>query len=727
MSVNYGASLQEWVTLHVLLGLTPDLLPVVANPNSEISPNSKMKDKGKTPSRYNKSRHVTGFAKWTEHHTTPAEVESWVKEPDYGVCIQTRKIRAFDIDIADPSKAARIKDFILSYLDFPLPERYRENSGKCLLAFKLPGEYAKHIIKTPYGNIEFLATGQQFVACGTHTSGVRYAWRGGLPDEIPELSAEKFAQIWAALKKYFAIEETEKERGVRKNGQDIGADDAIAGVLTHLGWGSQGQIFIECPFKDEHTTDSGDSETAYFPKGTRGYEQGHFVCLHAHCADRTDAEFEDALGLRDNEFEVIIPEEIDGNQIMLPPDRPIFRRSSAKSSEVLATIDNLLLAVARPDICGLRVAYDRFRDDILVGEPDSSAPLRPLVDKDYTFMQNLLERKIGFRSISLDLLRRAVESVAHEFAFDSAVDWLKGLKWDGVNRIDSFMHRYMGATGSPYHMAVSRYMWTALAGRTLCPGIKADMVPIFVGEQGIMKSSAVAAFAPTRDAFVNISLGESDDNLSRKMKGKQVAEIGELRGLHTRELEAIKEFIVKTHDEWVPKYKECRVVFARRLVFIGTTNSRQFLADESGNRRWLPVDVEGVNIRQLLIDRDQLWAEARDLFLADGIAYEDAERLAKEVHDNYMIVDPWEEFILQWLNTADEMDGHTPSDCAFITTESLLKDALGFDTRQMRGITEGKRVGTIMRKLNYSRKKARHNGRMVWGWEKPIAQRSEFC
>src|SRR5690606_14634369 len=114
---------------------------------------------------------------------------------------------------------------------------------------------------------------------------------------------------------------------------------------------------------------------------------------------------------------------------------------------------------------------------------------------------------------------------------------------------------------------------------------KADMAPILVGQQGAGKSTAVAAMAPAPEFFAEISFSEKDEDLARKMRGRLVAEIGELRGLHTREQEAIKAFVSRTHENWIPKYREFAVQFPRRLVFIGTTNKDEFLADETGNRR----------------------------------------------------------------------------------------------------------------------------------------------
>ena len=76
--------------------------------------------------------------------------------------------------------------------------RFRENSGKCLLAFELPGEYGKGVLKVAGGIVEFLANGQQCVVAGAHSSGARYEWQGGLPDVVPAVSAEAFEALWAA-------------------------------------------------------------------------------------------------------------------------------------------------------------------------------------------------------------------------------------------------------------------------------------------------------------------------------------------------------------------------------------------------------------------------------------------------------------------------------------------------------------------------------------------------
>lgn len=300
----YGAASAEWNHFSLILGLGADLLPVVSNPTAQISPNSTMHDLGKTPSRYNGHRHVVGIPGWAQHEATDTEVSRWSREPDYGICVNTRAVRAIDVDVPDNALATDIFEFIESAGYVHLPQRWRTNSGKFLLAFTLPGTMAKRVLKVEGGIIEFLATGQQFIAVGTHTSGVPYEWAGGLPDEFPVLSLEQFEALWVALDERFSVAPSAQSKVSDKAGklaQATHSDPVAAHMFEHGMVRSQdrgGKLHIVCPWQADHTNGGhdGDTSTTYWPAHTGGYVQGHFKCLHAHCADRSDGEFKNAMG-----------------------------------------------------------------------------------------------------------------------------------------------------------------------------------------------------------------------------------------------------------------------------------------------------------------------------------------------------------------------------------------------------------------------------------------------
>lgn len=52
--------------------------------------------------------------------------------------------------------------------------------------------------------IEALGEGQQFVAAGTHSSGIRYQWEGGLPNLIPVITQAAMDQMWEKLTQAYA-------------------------------------------------------------------------------------------------------------------------------------------------------------------------------------------------------------------------------------------------------------------------------------------------------------------------------------------------------------------------------------------------------------------------------------------------------------------------------------------------------------------------------------------
>lgn len=726
-SPRYGATLNEWATFDVLMGLTADLLPTVHHPKAVISPDSKMRDTGKVPSQYNRRGQVVGISEWTKKQADERDIARWTAKPDYGICLQTRTVRALDIDVPDHDTAVKIMAFITERVGV-LPLRFRGNSNKFLLAFKVAGQMPKRVIKVrekvidaagkttePAWIIEFLATGQQFVVAGTHASGARIEWAWGDHEDFPTLTLEQFEMLWAALEKEFGVAPATMG-GLRRRGESFESDDAAAQAIIDKGLmldiGNDGQLFIECPWKDGHSMDSGITECAYFPRGSGGYDLGHFKCMHAGCAARKDEEFEDALGLRADMFDVVEP--VLGEDEKPAPEAPPFERDKFGSPK--ANLYNLDLVLVRPDLIHCEIKYDVFRDEDMMRRPGGG--WRRLSDGDVVKIRKHLERVLGFRPIARELIRDALTAHGDDYRFDSAIEWLNDEvpAWDGVKRIDNFMADYFGAEPGIYATAVGQYMWSALAGRILEPGVKADMAVILQGEQGVIKSTAIAALAPCEEQFGEISLGAKDDKLARMTRAKTVIELGELRGFYAKDFEDIKAWLVRRFDEWRPVYKERLIRYRRRCIFIGTTNHAEFLIDDTGNRRFLPLNVQRADIDRIRRDRLQLWAEARLLFLANGVAWKDAEDLAKDEHDKFTVSDSWGDDISKWLQL-DDMGGVKPEAKPYLKMGDVLREALNIDARTA-NIGHEKRAGRVLRQLKYQSVRITVEGKKQRVWVK---------
>jgi P4 family phage/plasmid primase-like protien len=133
-------------------------------------------------------------------------------------------VRAIDCDITDADLAERVAASIAERVE--LPKRTRANSAKFLHPFRIDGTYQKTVIQLGGDNkIEFLANGQQFVAAGRHSSCAMYEWEGGLPIEIPKLTAEEFEALWGALAAEF---------GTAPAKASLAASDLIGGMTLTL-------------------------------------------------------------------------------------------------------------------------------------------------------------------------------------------------------------------------------------------------------------------------------------------------------------------------------------------------------------------------------------------------------------------------------------------------------------------------------------------------------------
>lgn len=765
---SFGATRAQWAHWSLILGLTEDLLPVVSNPGAQIAGESTLKTIGKVPSRYNARGLVVGIKEWTSLRATIAQCEAWSKRDDYGICLQTRSIRAIDVDVGDVAIASDLRARLCDLLGLPLNTACHGRPGSARVALALrvvgvnSGGLAKRVItlRDGAGAIEFLAGGQQFIIAGTYSSGGRYFWVGGEPDAIPTVTLEQLDACWAALDSEFGdgswtggglADHRSAARGLgRLNGVDrAGADDPVAAWLAARGWvigQDRDKLWVACPWADEHTVDTGGSSTAWFCAGTGGYEQGHFECLHAHCARRSDTEFLEAVGYEQSfaeDFEMLGPglaAGVDraglsgaapgpggaagavgvgagatGGALVAVQDPcaswwlagPGQGLTKGKKGKWAATAVNVARALATAG-WWRRVQWDEFRQE-LFWSAWSGPGVGELVawrSDDFFKAREQLELA-NFEPMGKELLRDAIFRVARADGFDSAQRWLGGLQWDGVDRVPGFLTDYFDAQPCAYAAAVSCYLWTAMAGRVLDPGCKADMVPILqTDRQGMGKSSGIEAIAPHRDFYTTLDLAERDDALSRRLRGILVAELVELRGLKSREHESIKAWVSQRADRWVPKYEELAVTVQRRFVMVGTTNETDFLSDATGNRRWLPIAVGQGNVEAIERDREQLWAQAAALFTGGGVAWRDAELRAAAEHEQWESEEIGIDAVEQWLveNPAESY-----------RTEQVLREALGYDRRNIR-IMDEKRVSRIMRKLHYSQFVRRINGKNTRIW-----------
>lgn len=289
--------------------------------------------------------------------------------------------------------------------------------------------------------------------------------------------------------------------------------------------------------------------------------------------------------------------------------------------------------------------YDLFRKEILFnGEP--------MEDTDVVRAQIWLQRDIDLNGISKTVVQDAVEERAKSCEFNSALDWLRGLEWDGVARVDSWVPVVYGVENDEYHQKVGSNWLRAMVKRLVMPGSKFDHVLVVQGGQGVRKTTSFAVLGGPFHVETTVHAGSKD--FLMQFDGKAIVEFSEGETLNRSETKELKAIITRTHDKYRAPYARRDKEHPRMCVFCMTTNDVEFLKDETGNRRWWIVkmpDEVSANVEWLEENRDQLYAEAFARVKEE--TWEVPEEEALRWQEDARNVDVLEEEVVEWFTALD--------------------------------------------------------------------------
>jgi predicted P-loop ATPase len=267
-----------------------------------------------------------------------------------------------------------------------------------------------------------------------------------------------------------------------------------------------------------------------------------------------------------------------------------------------------------PDWDGV-LAYDEFSVLVMVLRPipGTSAPRstfvsRELRETDVTAAVRWFNRN-RFPDATKNVMQDAIQAVARQTVISPVRHYLEGLQWDGMPRIDDWLQTYCEASDDRLVKLFGRKWLIAAVARALRPGCKADNALVLEGAQGVGKSSALKALAGEAWFFDGLRDMHGKD-ASASLKGKWIVELPELSALRRSDVESVKAFLSRTEERYRPPYGRGEVIEQRRCIFAGTTNRNDYLADDTGGRRFWPVKVGRINAEDLKRVRDQIWAEA---------------------------------------------------------------------------------------------------------------------
>jgi len=308
---------------------------------------------------------------------------------------------------------------------------------------------------------------------------------------------------------------------------------------------------------------------------------------------------------------------------------------------------------------------------------------------------------------SAKMIQNAFTEVIHKNTFHPIKAYLESATWDGVERAERIFSVYLGALDTHYVRQVTRKMLLAAVARLYRPGCKFDQMLVLVGPQGAGKSSLLAKlgrewFSDSLRTFENKEAGEH-------LQSGWIFEIGELSAMKKTEVEEVKAFLSKTEDRYRVAYDRQVSEFPRKCVFFGTTNTRDFLRDATGNRRFWPIEVDPdqaelshwTHLTEDVVS--QIWAEVLCWFKAGETLELDQEARveAERQQAAHMESDPREGLIQEWLETPIEdewADGPSDQLRQRVCAAQIWTECLGNKKGSMRP-WEGKEIMDIMRRI----------------------------
>lgn len=239
-------------------------------------------------------------------------------------------------------------------------------------------------------------------------------------------------------------------------------------------------------------------------------------------------------------------------------------------------------------------------------------------------------------------------------------------------------------------------------------------VLVLVGKQGIFKTTWLESLLPPHLRRYCCKMANPHHmNKDERLRIAEFALVNfdELESLNPKGLGEVKSIItasdVNERGAW-GYTKERRL---RLASFCASTNNRRFLSDITGNRRWLPFEIENIkDPHYTVIPYSYVYAQAKYLVETGFNYWFDLDDIAalEEHNEDYRSQDSEEQLIPIVFDIPAEGKGE------FMTTaeiRSMLRDTFNIATP-----INVEQLGIIMGRLNFPKACPRIMGKKTRGW-----------
>ena len=271
------------------------------------------------------------------------------------------------------------------------------------------------------------------------------------------------------------------------------------------------------------------------------------------------------------------------------------------------------------------------------------------------------------------------------------------------------------ARGEELWRACFKKWFVAMVASWMKDEVVNHTVLVLVGRQGIFKTTWLDKLIPPELRAYSSKLPLSgqiskDDRLRLCENG--MLNIDELDAMCGREMNIVKSLLTSTDVNERAAYGRLKERRVRLASFCASTNKREFLTDITGNRRWLPFEVESIqNPFHTIIPYERLYAQAKAL-VEEGIFsywFDMEEMEVLEAHnEEFRALENEEQLLPILFDIPAEGKGE------FMTTAEI-SDRLVSHGRIKKPMST-RQLGVIMGKMGFQKAQVRISGTCVRGW-----------
>lgn len=244
-------------------------------------------------------------------------------------------------------------------------------------------------------------------------------------------------------------------------------------------------------------------------------------------------------------------------------------------------------------------------------------------------------------------------------------------------------------------------------------------VLVLIGKQGCGKTTWLEQLLPPKIRHYGCkmtSFQSMNKDQRLRLASYALLNMDELEAMSKHEMNVIKSVITTRLITERRAYRWDDESFARLASFCASTNSRQFLNDPTGSRRWLPFEVESIQDPH---NRDAafediiyrgMYAQAKCLIENHFQYWFDANEIAEleDHNDEYRLLSTEEELVPLLFDVPADGKGEFMSNSEI---QACLMDAFTIKSPLDKG-----RISSTLRKMGCTNSNLRVNGQKTRGW-----------